>query len=237
MHLVTCPVSCVCFAIWPHIFTLAWDLILNEVSCVFTSISKSQNTLTIFLSIPVVSLVSCAIRPSLNSCSMLFILKPVSLVSGAICMSVCSLSMSFVIQPVTLINISIGMDEFSKSICLIVLPVSNVAGCVWPDLLSMSMLLSINSLTIVYRSICLRIRRRINLVSDFNVRLRESFCGSFWAVSNLNFIPLDCEITISWGIWLDSGFIMFELFCVSHAVVCAVAHLLCFIIKALLKSQ
>ena len=153
VHFILVPVTAVSLTVGPYVFAVARDLILEESSCVDASICKSQCTLSVFLSILVAAVIASAIRPGLYTLPMLLVLEPLTNVSGAICMTIGAMAVGLIVQPHALVHITIGVDEGAHSVGLIILPHAIVAGRVWPNLHSMAMFLSIETLASVCRAV------------------------------------------------------------------------------------
>jgi hypothetical protein len=64
-------------------------------------------------------------------------------------MFVLAVTMSLIVEPLTLIDIPISMDECASAISLIVLPLAIIFATVLPDLLSVSILHSVEEITCV----------------------------------------------------------------------------------------
>ena len=143
------------------------DLILEERAGVYAAIGEGQGALPVLLSILVVAIVAGTIRPCLNPLPMLFIFEPVANIRRSIRMLVRALSMSFIVEPLTFVDITIGMYQCAKSVRLVILPVTLVARGVGPNLRSIAVLFTEDSLAVVSAPIGVGSRSHVDLIVRF----------------------------------------------------------------------
>jgi hypothetical protein len=154
LHLAILPLALVAFSICPVISTGTFNDTFSEFTRILGAVSKEQNSFAMLLIKHVEAFKLGSVWPIFCAMPMLFAMFPLTSVhvtwfSVGAFLDVACLPMGLAFSPATLDGIAIRLCVFSDSMRQIVLPLAFVNCSIGPNLLSITIFLIVNPLSLV----------------------------------------------------------------------------------------